>query len=147
MIRFATAFLAACLLFVMPLHAESAKNLTISNGWIAIPKGNMPMAAGYMIVENPTKKAVNLIAASASEELCKAVELHTHSMQDGRLRMRKIDSVPVPKKDKVHFRPGGLHIMLIGLKKQLLDGDQIDLTFTFDNGEEIKQTFTVKPRS
>jgi copper(I)-binding protein len=52
--------------------------------------------------------------------------------------MRDIDSVSIPPGQTVEFKPGALHIMLIGLTRPLKDGDMLPLTLTLANEGEIK---------
>ncbi|NCC28249.1 MAG: copper chaperone PCu(A)C, partial [Gammaproteobacteria bacterium] len=65
------------------------------------------------------------------------VELHTHVEEDGMMRMRRIEKIEIPAGETVTLKPGGLHVMLIGLKQPLEPGDTVDLALTFEDGSRI----------
>ena len=56
------------------------------------------------------------------------VELHTMSMQEGVMVMRKVPEIRLPAGQTVQLKPGGLHVMLIGLKGPLQEGQTVPLT-------------------
>lgn len=70
---------------------------------------------------------------SASSDCCEAVELHTHIMDGDVIRMRKVARIPLPAHTDVSLRPGGYHLMLIGLKEPLTDGAQQTVTLHFEH--------------
>ena len=76
-----------------------------------------------------------LVAASA--EVSKVVELHTMSMDGDVMRMRQLDSIPLPAGKAVALKPGALHIMLIGLKAPLKVGDKFPLKLKFEKAGEL----------
>ena len=56
------------------------------------------------------------------------------------MRMRRIEKIEVPAGETVTLKPGGLHVMLIGLKQTLEPGDAVDLTLVFE--DEAKKRFS-----
>ena len=62
------------------------------------------------------------------------VELHTHVNEDGVMKMRKVDKIAIPAGQTVALKPGGLHVMLIGLKEKLEPGKEVHMNLIFDNG-------------
>jgi copper(I)-binding protein len=54
-------------------------------------------------------------------------------MDGGVMSMQQQESVPVPTSEKVEFKPGGLHVMFVGLTQDLKVGDMITLTLNFEN--------------
>jgi copper(I)-binding protein len=101
----------------------------------AVPPGQ-PNSASFMTLHNMGKKDLALISASSSA--AEVVELHTHTMEDGMMRMRKVDKIDLPAEQKTSLKPGGLHVMLIGLKQKLVPGEKIGITLSFDDGSELK---------
>jgi copper(I)-binding protein len=53
------------------------------------------------------------------------------------MRMREVDSVDLPAGKKIVFEPGGYHIMLLGLKKKLVEGERFPLTLEFEKAGKI----------
>ncbi len=88
-----------------------------------------------MTLVNTGKEADRLVGASG--EVSAAVELHTHLMEDGVMKMRPIKAIEVNPGEPAVFRPGGLHIMLIGLKKPLVAGQTFPLRLRFEKAGEM----------
>ena len=83
---------------------------------------------------------------SAASDCCEAVELHQNEDKDGVIKMREADGVAIPPKGDAEFKPGGSHIMLIGLKKPLKAGDKVSIDLTFEDGQTFTHSFPVKSR-
>lgn len=95
-----------------------------------------PTSAVFLSLHNTTSKTRVLVGGHSSA--AKAVELHTHTMQDGMMAMRQLQQIEIPAGQTVTFQPGDLHIMLIGLNHALEDGKRIDLTLDFADGEKLE---------
>lgn len=108
----------------------------------AIPPGQ-PNSAAFMQITNHGDQAVTLTGAATS--VAKAAELHTHTQDNGVMRMRRVESIDLPAKDTVLLQPGGLHVMLIGLEKTLSEGDEVDLELQFSDGTTEALMLPVKP--
>jgi copper(I)-binding protein len=72
-----------------------------------------------------------------SSPAAKVVELHTHTMEGGMMRMRQVEKIDLPAGKDVSLKPGGLHVMLIGLKQNLTPGENVPLTLKFADGSEL----------
>lgn len=144
MLRSATAFLAACLLFTASADAGET-SVDVSESWVALPPDAASVAAGYMKLSNTGENDLALI--SASSDCCDVVELHEHVMDGDKMSMRQTNRVSLPANKMVAFKPGGLHLMLIGLKQPLKEGEKVEITLGFEDASQIVQPFTVKPRS
>lgn len=92
--------------------------------------------AVFMNILNNEGDEWNLI--SASTDICDHVELHTHIQEGDVFRMRSVKEISLNPGTVTELKPGGLHVMLIGLKKELKAGDEFQLILKFSNG---KQTF------
>jgi len=68
-------------------------------------------------------------------------------MEDGVMRMRRLEGgVPLPAGETVKLEPGGKHIMLIGLKDRLEDGETVSMTLTFENAGQLDVQASVQAR-
>ena len=85
--------------------------------------------AAYLSIENRGKDADRLTAAASP--VAASVELHEMKMDGSIMRMRQLPGVDLPAGGTVALQPGGNHIMLIGLKAPLKEGDRFPLTLTF----------------
>jgi copper(I)-binding protein len=100
----------------------------------AVPKV-APASAAFMTLHN--KDSVDHVIVAAESPVAKAVELHTHTNDGGVMRMRQIDSIKVPAGGMTMLKPGGLHIMLIGLNQAMNEGDSVSLTLVFADGSRV----------
>jgi periplasmic copper chaperone A len=68
----------------------------------------------------------------------KVVELHTMEMDGNVMRMRQVDGIDIPAGQTVQLKPGGLHVMFVGLNQTLKKGATIPLTLRFAKAGEVK---------
>jgi hypothetical protein len=133
MIRFPSR-LSAVLLATASLGAQAAGIITITDPYArAVPPGYSNSAV-YMTLENGSMEDRALVAAECPA--AEVVELHTHLHEDGVMKMRRVDRIDIPAGQTVTLKPGGLHLMLIGLKETLEPGKNLHLTLSFDNGNK-----------
>lgn len=92
-------------------------------------------SAAYMTLVNGSATADALVRAAT--DAAEVVELHTVIMEENVMRMRPVEQIEVPANGETELRPGGFHVMLIGLQRDLNAGDTVDLTLTFENAGEI----------
>jgi len=75
---------------------------------------------------------------SVSSPAAKMAGLHETVQQDGVMKMAHVDAIDIPAHGMLEMKPGGYHIMLMGLTKPLKEGDEIDLTLTFEKAGEVQ---------
>lgn len=116
---------------------SNASALRFEQPWV---RATPAVGAGYVSITNagPADKLLG-----ASSDAASAVELHTHKMEGGVARMRQVDDVALPTGQKVEFKPGGLHLMLMGLKQPLKDGDKLAITLRFEKAGAVPVSFVV----
>ena len=74
---------------------------------------------------------------SASSSMTNRVELHTHKMDGGVMKMRRIESISVTANGKTELKSGGLHIMLFNVDKLPEKGSEVPLTLTFEKAGKV----------
>ena len=116
--------------------------LIVRNPWIQEMPASKRLTAAHLVIENLSGKENALIGASAG--IARAVELHRAEMNNGMMRMQKLDRIPLPV-GKTELT-GELHIMLIDLKAPLKEGDQVMLTLEFENAASKTVIAPVKKR-
>ncbi len=128
-------------------HAGSFKigQITIDRPYARATAPGQPSGGAYLRLDNrgPADRLV-----SVHSDVARSTELHEMKMEGDVMRMRQIDAIDVPRDQPVALRPGGLHIMLMGLKAPLKEGDKFPLTLRFQNAGEVKvevQVEGVKP--
>lgn len=112
--------------------------IEVKDAWVRAVPPTSKMSAAYMVIENKGKEADKLI--SASNNVSEITELH--KTENG--KMRKVEFIEVPANGKVELKPGGLHIMLINLKKPIKEGEEVELTLKFEKSGEVKVKAPVK---
>ncbi len=126
-------------------HDYRVGDLQISHPWAKPSLKGVPNSAAYMTITNTGDTDDALVAATA--DFSGAVELHTMSMTDGVMRMRQLDGgVPLPAGETVKLEPGGLHVMLIGLKRPLTEGESVPLTLTFEGAGTLEVELAIEER-
>ena len=74
-----------------------------------------------------------------SSPVAASVELHEMKMDGSVMRMRPVASIDLPKMQDVELKPGGYHVMLMGLKGQLKAGDKVPLTLKIEQGGKVTE--------
>ena len=93
-------------------------------------------SAVYMVLENRGAAADRLVAART--DAAGTVEIHETQMDGGVMRMRPLENgLEIPAGGRVTLEPGGYHIMLLDLPRDLLPGEAIALTLVFESGLEL----------
>ncbi len=141
--RFAVATAAIVLAFVPPVFAAGvADSITVELAVARAVAPGAPVSGAYMQITNGDDAPHALVAAHA--DVAENVELHNHVMEDGMMKMRRMDSVPLPAGETVTFEPGGLHVMLIGLTGPLEAGSRFDIELQFEDDSRQSVTFDVR---
>ena len=118
---------------------QGTASLTIKNARV---RQNIPpqrITAAYVSIHN--RGPANALI-SASTPVAEVAEIHVMTTDGNTMRMKKIDRLPIPANGSATLQPGGNHLMLIGLERDLAPGDSLALTLAFANG----QTQTVRAR-
>jgi hypothetical protein len=97
--------------------------------------GAGPNSAVYMKIRNLTSNPDKLIKAQS--DVSNVVELHTVEKEGDVMKMKPVPAIEVPANGEVALQPGGFHVMLIGLKKDLNPGDKVRVKLTFEKAGEL----------
>jgi copper(I)-binding protein len=112
----------------------SETGIEVREAWMR-PAAQGENGAVYFVIHNnsPTEELVGVSTPAAE-----AAEVHESRMSGDVMQMHPLETVPLPAGAEVAFAPGGLHIMLIRLKKDLQIGEEIEVTLHFKNVEDLK---------
>ena len=102
--------------------------LEVSNAWARATPAKAETGAAYLMIVSPTPDRL----LSASSPVAKKAELHTMEMAGMIMKMRPIAGLDIPAGQPVDLKPGGEHIMLIGLQQPLREGQSFTLTLNFE---------------
>ncbi|MGL1919727.1 MAG: copper chaperone PCu(A)C [Hyphomicrobiales bacterium] len=132
--------LASIFFLAFTSYAAAMDKLIISDGWLRVAPNQV--AGAFFEIQNHTSKPINIISATASG--AKTTELHSHTMTDGIMKMRKEDSVEIPANGTLSFNPHSFHLMMFKLDKQAFAvGNMVEVTLTFDDQSTLGAKFHV----
>ncbi|MFN3374522.1 MAG: copper chaperone PCu(A)C [Chloroflexus sp.] len=98
--------------------------------------GNTAVSAAYMVLENKGSTADAIVKAES--DVAKTVELHNVIMENNVMQMRPVEAIEVPANGQVELKPGGFHVMLIGLTRDLKEGEEVLIKLTTRSGQTIE---------
>jgi copper(I)-binding protein len=99
-------------------------------------------SAVYLTLVNKGDAPDTLVAAGS--DAANTVELHETQMKGNVMRMVPVPRIEVSARGRTELRPRGLHLMLIGLKRDLKPGDVIKMTLRFEKSGEKELTARVR---
>lgn len=138
----ALALGAALLTGVAQAHSFAADALTIGHPW-SRPAAQGGNGAGFLSVTSRSRAADRLV--SVSSPVATRVEIHESMIMDGKAMMHpRPGGLPVPAGGKAEMKPGGWHLMFIGLKRPLAIGDRFPATLTFEKAGKVQVEFVVQ---
>jgi copper(I)-binding protein len=114
----------------------------VEGAWARPTVAGQQGGGGYMTI---TSAAADRIVGG-STPVAQRFELHTMSMKGDVMEMRQVESIELPAGKKVELKPGGLHVMFIGLKEPLKLGSKVPVTLKLEKGGEVKVDFDVASR-
>lgn len=115
----------------------------VEDAWARARGAKAKVAGAFMTVHNGTKTDDRIIEAKSP--IAKRVELHTHQMKDGVMKMIHVkEGIPVPAGQMTAMKPGGYHVMFMGLNQPLEEGQMFPLTLVLEKAGEVKTMVHVK---
>ena len=128
------AFVATLVGTAVPAVAQSS--IQIEQPWSRATPSGAKTGAVYMTIDNKSGTADRLVGASS--DVAEKLQIHEMKVENGVMQMRQIPGgLPIPANGSVVLKPGGYHVMLIGLKKPLAAGEKFSLTLTFETAGNI----------
>jgi copper(I)-binding protein len=135
------AMLAAPTLAASP--GDGAPALLVQNAWIREPPPGTDTGAAYLTLRNPGPQIVNVVGFECP--LAEAAMLHETRIEAGQSRMRPRERLSVPPAQAVVLAPGGMHVMLHGLKRPLRPGERVPLVVVLADGGRVAASALVRP--
>ena len=131
------------LLLVLALAACSeppGPPVVVRNVVISSPAADMPMAAGYLEIENRSGASIRITSVTSPDY--QSVEMHETSVEDGIARMRELPALDIADRETVVFERGGKHLMLMRPV-----GDAQTVTLNFFSEDELLVSVSAEPAS
>ena len=138
----------ACVLLGMAGFAASAlaqaapsSCVRLDGGWIRFP-AMAHMAGGFGRIDNACKADVAVVSVRSAAFA--EVSLHETTQVDGVSRMREVERLPLAAGKGAELKPGGLHLMLMGGKAALQEGQRVPLLLGLSDGSEVRGELVVR---
>jgi copper(I)-binding protein len=122
-------------------HQFKLGAITIGHPYARATGAGQPTGGGYMSFAN-AGPADKLVAISA--DVSTSVELHSMTMEGDVMRMRQVDAIELAAGKTVELKPGGYHVMFVGLKAPLKAGDKFPVTLKFEKAGEVEVIVNVE---
>lgn len=120
----------------------AGEGIIVEGAW-ARPGNEGMMSAAYFLITNFDSDADTLL--SVSTDVAQLAEVHESYEQDGGMTgMREAGEVEVPGQSTIRLQPGGLHVMLMKLTRNLEEGDEFELILNFTDEREVAVTVPVQ---
>ena len=129
------------LILISLLNFSYSGKLEVKDGWIR-PAGKGMNTAFYFKAVNNSDKADTLLSVRSS--VSKMVQMHETFNKNGMMGMRQIKAIPIQAKSTLEFKPGGYHVMVMNLKKDLKKGSLAKFTLHFKYAGDISVKAPVK---
>jgi len=121
--------------------SASAQGVQVVDAWSRPTPPGMDVGVAYFTVRNAGKSDRLL---RVSSPVAKRAELHESAMKNGVVRMGGLSSVEIASGAPTSFEPSGKHVMLLGLKRTLREGDVFPLVLTFAKAGKVEAKVQVR---
>lgn len=113
-------------------HAE----VIVAEPWVRATVPAQKATGAFMRLKSDTDARL----VSAASPVAGVVEIHEMLMDKDVMKMNRIPGLDLPAGKDVELEPGGYHVMLMDLKAQVKEGDQVPVTLTVENKDGSRQT-------
>jgi copper(I)-binding protein len=114
--------------------AAAGGRLEIERAWARATAPGATVGAAYLVIANRSKHSDRLLSLSCARA---TAEVHGTIRDLDQVKMRRIDPLHVAAGERLVMEPGGTHVMLLGLKSPLKQGETLPLTLRFERAGEI----------
>jgi len=125
---------------LVPAIAAAQVGVVVTNAWARATVTAQTVGGVYMDIRSNAPARL----LSATSPVAGKSEIHQMRIEGGVMKMTAIASVSLPAGKTVKLEPGGYHVMLMDLKRQLKAGDSVPLTLTFEGNDKTRHTVEIK---
>jgi periplasmic copper chaperone A len=127
-------------LFAAALAGAAFAQVDVKDPWVRATVPEQKSTGAFMQLSAPSGARLVEVQSNAAS----VVELHEMSMEGSTMKMRAVPGIDLPPGKTVDLKPGGYHLMLMGLKQQLKDGETIPLTLVVEGADKKLQRIELK---
>ena len=118
-------------------------SITIDQPWARATPPGAKTGAIYLTLRNSGNEVDRLVGVEG--DIGDHLAVHSHVMADGMAQMRPVDGIDIPAHGQVEFKPGGYHIMVMGLHGPLIAGQQAKVTLILQKAGRVPLSAVVRP--
>jgi copper(I)-binding protein len=122
------------LILIMLCSAPAMAQVEVAGAWARATPPGAKTAAIYLDLHN---SGANDALVAAVTDTAQETQLHTHRHEGGMMRMEQVERFELPAGEVISLKPGGKHLMLIGLLRPLQPGETVNLTLLFENRDRL----------
>jgi len=116
-------------------------SIAVEHAWArATPKGAVT-GAGYVTLVNNGTSDDRLLGATSP--IATTIQFHSESSENGVMKMAQLPALDLHPGQPVVLKPSGIHMMMLGLKQQLQEGQSFPLTLTFEQAGSVEVTVRI----
>ena len=131
---------ASTVMAALVLSTTAHAQVTVADPWV---RATVPQQkATGMFAQVTSAQGGKLVAASSS--VADVVEIHEMAMDNNVMRMRPVTGLDLPAGKAVELKPGGYHVMLMGLKQQVKEGETVPVVLVFEGKDGKRENVEVK---
>jgi periplasmic copper chaperone A len=136
-----TAMRALCLAcLLIPVTVPARQTIEVTNAWARASVPGQKVGGVYMEIRSATPARLVLASSSAAGR----AEFHNMKLENDVMKMFPVDGIELPAGQNVKLAPGGNHVMLINLKRELKEGETVPVVLTVELPDKSRQAITVK---
>ena len=125
-------------------HHATAHGIAITQAWARETAQGQKDGGGFLTITNAASKPDRLVGASSG--VAAQTQVHSMTMDHGIMRMRQVaGGLVIPAHGTLELKPGGYHIMLIGLRHPLRAGETVKLVLRFEHAGDVPAQLAVEP--
>ena len=120
----------------LPVFAD----VTVDDVWVRATVPQQMATGAFMHLTSASDARL----VGADSPVANVVEIHEMIMDGSVMKMNAIPGLDLPAGKLVELKPGGYHVMLMGLKQQLKEGDEVPISIVVEAADGARQTIELK---
>jgi copper(I)-binding protein len=135
----ATAFMTT----VASVAADQVPALTARDAWMRQPARPGQPAGAYVMLVNGGDRPITVVRARS--DVATSIEFHEMATHGDMMHMRHVTTLVVPARGRIHLKPGGLHLMLLGTRPGIVPGQPVTVVLETLDGSRLPVQVDVRP--
>lgn len=123
----------------LSLSGYAMAQTTVENAWARATVPGQPATGAFMTLTADSDSTLLSVQSPAAKD----TQIHQSTMKGDVMSMLPVDEVSLPAGEPVEFDANGYHVMLMGLVKQVKEGDAVPLTLKIKNAQGEEETLEV----